>query len=160
MGAKQIMRTKIIAVATISILSLSLLAGCQSTTAKRDTGVAAGAVLGGLLGSQIGKGSGRTAATIIGALAGAYIGGSIGSSMDQQDYQQANQSLERYPDNQSNSWVNPNSGNEYSVTPTNTYSTNSGSCREYTTEAVIDGRRETIYGTACRQPDGTWQAAN
>jgi surface antigen len=159
MERKQIMRTKIIAVVTASLFSLLLMTGCQSVS-NRDVGMATGAVLGGVLGAQVGKGHGRTAAIIVGTLAGAYIGGAIGSSMDRQDRYYANQSLENYRDNQSNTWTNPNSGNQYTVTPTSTYQSNNSYCREYTTEAVIDGRRETIYGTACRQPDGTWQAAN
>ncbi len=154
------MRTKIIAVVTASLFSLLFLAGCQGPTAKRDVGMVTGAVLGGALGSQIGKGHGRTAAIIVGTLAGAYIGGAIGDSMDRQDRYMANQSLETYRDNQSNSWTNPNTGNQYTVTPTETYNTNSGPCRDYTTKAVIGGRTETIYGRACRQSDGSWQAAN
>ncbi len=153
------MRTKIIAAVTASLFSLLLMTGCTGVT-KQDVGMATGGILGGAIGSQIGKGHGRTAAIIVGTLAGAYIGGAIGSSMDRQDRYYANQSLETYQDNQSNSWTNPNTGNQYTVTPTNTYNTSSGPCREYTTEAVIDGRRETIYGTACRRSDGTWQASN
>jgi len=30
-------------------------------------------------------------------------------------------------------------------------------CREYTLEALIGGQPETIYGTACRQADGSWK---
>jgi len=30
-------------------------------------------------------------------------------------------------------------------------------CHEYTGHAVIEGQRQTIYGHACRQPDGTWR---
>ena len=30
-------------------------------------------------------------------------------------------------------------------------------CREYTQVFEIGGEREEGYGTACRQPDGTWQ---
>ena len=30
-------------------------------------------------------------------------------------------------------------------------------CREYRTVATIDGRSERLYGTACRQPDGSWR---
>ncbi len=154
------MYTKTLSLIIIAIFSLSLLAGCQSSSPKRDTGVVTGAVVGGLLGSQIGHGRGRTAATILGALAGAYIGGSIGASMDEQDRYRANQALETYPDNRTSSWQNPNTGNSYTVTPTSTYETASGPCREYTTEAIIGGKPETIYGKACRQSDGSWQAVN
>lgn len=29
-------------------------------------------------------------------------------------------------------------------------------CQEYTKKVTIGGETQTIYGTACRQPDGTW----
>ena len=29
-------------------------------------------------------------------------------------------------------------------------------CREATTTVVIGGRQQRVYGTACRQPDGSW----
>ena len=30
-------------------------------------------------------------------------------------------------------------------------------CREYQQTVTIDGKQERSYGTACRQPDGTWK---
>jgi surface antigen len=54
-------------------------------------------------------------------------------------------------------WQNPNTNAQYEVTPVRTVQTPRGSCREYTTKAVISGKKETVYGYACRQPDGTWQ---
>lgn len=30
-------------------------------------------------------------------------------------------------------------------------------CREYTSEADVNGRIQQVYGTACMQPDGTWR---
>jgi surface antigen len=30
-------------------------------------------------------------------------------------------------------------------------------CRHHRTTATIEGRQQEIYGTACRQPDGSWQ---
>ena len=30
-------------------------------------------------------------------------------------------------------------------------------CREYTATAVVGGKTQNTYGTACRQPDGAWQ---
>lgn len=141
------------------LILLFLLTGCESLS-KRDTGTVLGGIAGGILGNQVGGGSGRTAAIIVGTLAGAYIGGSIGQQMDDNDHYRSQQALESNPVNRTSSWRNPDSGNSYQVTPTRTYETASGPCREYTTEAVIDGRTETVYGTACRQSDGTWQAAN
>jgi surface antigen len=134
------------------------LGGCQTTNEQQ--GQVIGAIAGGLLGNQVGGGSGRTAATIAGTILGGFIGGNIGRQMDDGDRYQAARALESTPTYESASWQNPDSGNRYSVTPTRTYYADSSPCREYTTEAWIDGRKETIYGTACRQSDGSWQASN
>ncbi len=149
---------KVTAITTAFIFSLTL-AGCQTT--KENTGQVMGGLLGGVLGAQVGGGKGRTAAIIAGTLLGAYIGGNVGRSMDEQDRRQAHNTLEHNKAYQPSSWKNPDSGNEYSVTPTRTYQTASGkNCRDYETVAVIDGKKETLHGTACRQPDGSWKAVN
>jgi len=135
-------------------------AGCTAPPTKEQTGTVIGGALGGVLGSQVGSGRGKTAATIVGAIAGGLIGGSIGRYMDQQDQQRVAYALEANRTNQPTSWHNPDTGYDYTVTPTNTYQSAEGPCREYSTDAVIDGRRETVYGTACRQSDGSWQARN
>ncbi len=145
------MNRKIIAVIAASSL---LLAACN----KQDIGGLSGAALGGLAGAQIGKGKGSMAMAAVGALGGYLVGGAIGKSMDDTDRLKANQALETAPTGDRVAWRNPDTGGSYAVTPTNTYETASGPCREYTTEATIDGRQETVYGTACRQPDGTWQS--
>lgn len=33
-------------------------------------------------------------------------------------------------------------------------------CREYQSTAVINGKKQPTYGTACRQPDGSWRIIN
>lgn len=33
-------------------------------------------------------------------------------------------------------------------------------CREYQRTAIIGGREQQIYGTACQMPDGSWQIVN
>jgi surface antigen len=149
---------KILTSLFVALFSLSLL-GCQSAPSKENTGQVVGGVLGGVLGAQVGKGRGRTAAIIAGTLAGAYFGGKVGKSMDDADRQNAYNALERNQTNQASSWRNPDSGNAYTVTPTKTYSSASGPCRDYTTEVIIDGRRETATGTACRE-NGTWRVIN
>ena len=151
------MRTRIMLLSLIAAVAL-LLGGCQTT--KETQGQVIGAIAGGVLGSQIGGGSGRTAATIAGTLLGGFVGGNIGRQMDDGDRYRAGEALERTPTYQSTSWENPDTGNRYSVTPTRTYYDSDRPCREYTTEAWIGGREETVYGTACRQPDGSWQAVN
>ncbi len=116
-----------------------------------------GGIVGGVVGSQVGGGRGRTAATIVGTIAGAAIGGSIGRSMDETDRLKAAHTLETVRTGVSSEWKNPDTGNEYRVTPTRTYETTEGPCREYTMDARVGGKPETVYGTACRQPDGSWR---
>jgi surface antigen len=33
-------------------------------------------------------------------------------------------------------------------------------CREYQQEITVGGKEQQSYGTACRQPDGTWKILN
>jgi surface antigen len=136
------------------------LSGCAQNPTQEDTGRVVGGILGGVIGSRFGEGSGKTAAVIGGALLGAYLGGEIGRSMDANDRRRANDALEYNRDNQPATWTNPNSGVSYDVTPQRTYYQNDAPCREYATKAIIGGKEEVVYGTACRQPDGSWQAAN
>jgi surface antigen len=135
--------------------------GCASNQYQgqnEQAGMVIGGVLGGLLGNQVkGHGAGRTAAVITGTLAGAYIGGSIGRSMDAVDRMRTGATLEGVRTGVPSSWRNPDTGNVYTVTPTKTYETQGGPCREYSIDAMIGGRKEQVYGTACRQADGSWQ---
>jgi len=131
------------------------LVGCT----KQQMGQAAGGALGGYLGSTVGgNDTTRLITTAAGALAGSFIGGAIGSSMDDVDRMKANQALESAPTGTATSWQNPDSGRSYTVTPTRTFQTADGPCREYTSQAVVDGRNEEVVSTACRQADGSWVA--
>ena len=47
------------------------------------------------------------------------------------------------PQQQASALASPASGQEY--------------CREYTSQAVIDGKPQDMVGTACQQPDGRWK---
>ena len=128
---------------------------------REALGSVLGGTLGGLAGSRIGRGDGRTAATIAGALLGIMVGKSIGRSMDQVDHYCTGQTLEYAQDRQSIQWQNPDTRANYSVTPINTYEARDGRyCREYVTQSYIGGRQQETYGTACRQPDGSWQIVN
>jgi len=140
--------------------ALLLASACTTTPTQEDQGVIIGAIAGGLLGNQIGHGGGRAVATMVGAMAGAMIGGSIGRHMDEQDQIKTSLALENVRTGVPATWVNPDTGYEYAVTPTRTYDSGTGPCREYTMDATIGGKTEQVYGTACRQPDGSWQAQN
>lgn len=128
-----------------------------SPTTGNIVGSAGGAAVGGLLGSQIGKSGGNTAATIIGVLGGALAGGYIGRSMDPVDQGCVTQSLAHAPVNQPVGWQNPNTGSSYWVTPTQDLRGPRGEpCREYVTDAVINGQRQETRHLACERADGTW----
>lgn len=148
--------------ALVIVVPAFLLAACETAPdrQKEQAGSVVGAVVGGVIGSQFGQGSGRTAATIVGAVAGGAIGNAIGRNMDETDRLKAAQALEVSRTGEPVSWRNPDTGHEYTVVPTRTYKTAQGPCREYTMDTVIGGRAEKVYGTACRQADGSWQARN
>lgn len=149
------MKRNIMTAAVIS--SILAFSGCTTEPTKQDAGMVIGGILGGVLGSQVGHGDGTTAAIIIGTLLGGAIGGSVGKSMDDTDRLKTAHALETVRTGVPSQWQNPDSGNTYAVVPTKTFETNSGPCREYTIDAMVGGKRETIYGTACRQADGSWK---
>ena len=141
------------------LLGLSLLLGACAQPRNQTGGALVGGALGGLVGSTIGKGDGRVAAAVVGALAGAFLGSNVGRSMDELDQLRASRALEAQPTGSTASWTNPDSGAQYAVTPTRTYYDGGRlPCREFTTEAWIDGKREVIKGNACRESDGTWRS--
>ena len=142
----------------IAMASAVSIAGCATYQGQQEqAGMIIGGVLGGVLGSQVGGGHGRTAAIIAGTLAGAAIGGAVGRSMDEVDRMRTAQTLETVRTGVPARWRNPDTGNDYTVVPTRTYETSAGPCREYTIDAVIGGQKEKVYGTACRQADGSWR---
>jgi hypothetical protein len=54
-------------------------------------------------------------------------------------------------------WKNPD-GSSGSVTPFPAFQTADGQvCREFQETVTIAGRLQQAYGTACRQPDGSWK---
>lgn len=139
-----------------SLLTASLLAGCSLT--QEQTGAVVGGAVGAAAGSAVGEGSGRTAAIVLGALLGSAVGANVGRHMDEQDRIRTSQALEYNPTGQSSSWANPDRKSAYTVTPTRTYESAEGPCREFTMDARIgDEGSEQVYGTACRQADGSWR---
>jgi len=55
-------------------------------------------------------------------------------------------------------WQNPDTNIPFQMTVTHTGTNNSGSyCCQYQTVGIVGGRKETMVGTACRQPNGTWK---
>ncbi|KTD42074.1 RT0821/Lpp0805 family surface protein [Legionella parisiensis] len=145
----------------IAVASLSLLlVGCASMN-HEDVGTISGGVIGGLIGSQFGGGpAAKLAATAGGAIVGAYLGGQIGKTMDKVDRMEMQRALETAPTGKAVNWSNPDTGYRYTVQPTRTYYRERLPCREYLTSAIIDGKKQTLRGSACRQPDGTWHVVS
>lgn len=150
---------KILTILIIAIMGTNLSSCAQMT--KQDVGTVSGGVIGGLLGSQFGGGTGKLVAIGVGTLAGAYLGGSIGKSMDDVDRMRVCRALEGNAIGQPAYWTNERTGANYTVIPTRNVTVEGNPyCREYRTTAVIAGKKQQIFGTACRQPDGTWQIEN
>lgn len=139
-----------------------LFAGCASMGPKEGAGSVIGGVGGAVIGSQFGGGTGRVVGTAIGAVAGVLIGQELGRSLDRADRLEmertAQRSLESGRTNETSTWRNPDSGHTGTFTPKRTYETQRGQyCREYTQTVNIGGEEHQAYGTACRQPDGSWK---
>lgn len=129
---------------------------------KQDVGTVLGGVGGAVAGAQFGKGSGRVALGALGALLGAGIGSSVGASLDRADINYFNQTSQRaFETGQSGQglpWNNPQSGNSGMVIPQSPYKNDAGQyCREFQNKITVGGQTQSGYGTACRQPDGSWQ---
>ncbi|MGB8274273.1 MAG: RT0821/Lpp0805 family surface protein [Alphaproteobacteria bacterium] len=152
---------KILKIAPVVIMAVAL-AACTPGREKEQIGAVTGAGLGALAGSQIGSGSGRLAAVAIGTLLGAWGGSEVGRQLDERDRLLASQAYEQAnaaPVGQTITWNNPQSGHSGTVTPTRdgTNTQTGAYCREYQQTVTVGGKSQEAYGTACRQPDGTWK---
>jgi len=66
--------------------------------------------------------------------------------------------LEQNQANQGSEWVNPDADHSGVVAPIRTFNNDQGQpCREFIKKIYIGGKEEQGYGTACRQPDGSWK---
>ena len=146
------------------IVAATLITACAdvSQNPKTALGAAGGAAAGGLI---AGAASGSPAAIAGGVLLGGLVGGAVGNALDQRDRQlagqAARQALETAPTGVAVPWTNPDTGHAGAVTPVRTYQVADGRyCREYQQVVTVGGQPQQSYGTACRQPDGSWQMAN
>ncbi len=128
---------------------------------KQDMGTVLGAGAGGLLGNQIGGGRGRAVATVGGLLLGGFLGNRIGESLDDVDRMKAEQTtqraLETAQPGQALPWQGQQAGVSGVVIPQAPYQTPQGYCREFQQKITVGGKTQSGYGTACRQPDGSWK---
>ena len=152
------MYKKITAAVLSGALALGLV-GCDGMS-NQDVGTIAGGLAGAAVGSQFGGGSGQILATVGGALAGAYLGNRVGQSMDKTDRATMSKALNNSKDDEVQKWSNPSNNTSYTVEPTRSYAAGANKvCREFTQTATIQGKEQTMYGTACRPancPDCDW----
>jgi len=140
--------------AVVMVLALMApLASCTGQYTKGQSGAVMGAAGGAVVGQAIGR---DTEATLIGAAVGTMLGYIVGNEMDKYDREQLNNVYETGPSGRQTSWRNPDSGNSYTVIPQPAVQSSSGTCRKAEIQAIIDGRRETTYSTACRDASGRW----
>lgn len=149
---------------TILLAAALMLGACAEGGQKENIGTVLGGVGGAVAGAQFGRGTGRLAATAAGTLIGAFVGREVGRSLDRADIaaaQQAQARAQTAPIGQQITWSNPESGHSGTVTPRREGTDASGNyCREFQQTVTIGGKTEQAYGTACRQPDGTWKVVN
>ena len=150
----------------VIVLAVAGLAACAADPVtgsgpKENTGTLLGAVGGAVIGSQIGGSAGtRVASAVAGAAIGGLIGNRIGASLDAEDqaraYAAQMQALESGQSGAAVPWRNPDTGRYGTVVPGPAYQQGADTCRQFTHTIYVDGRPQTARGTACRNPDGTW----
>ena len=103
-------------------------------------------------------GEGDPAAIIGGTLAGILVGATLGQGIDLQDSYCMGETLHNAPDGSTIIWNNPRTEASYEVTPKASYEREDGRyCREFISNATVAGKEQQVYGTACWQPDGSWE---
>ena len=146
----------------VAILMLVIVTATGCATIEDNPKTSIGAFGGGAFGGLIAAAAGGGGAAIAGAvIGGALLGGLAGNMLDQRDKRMAaeaqQRALESAPTGKPVAWTNPDTGHSGAVTPVRTYQSGGAYCREFQNEVTIDGKKENAYGTACRQPDGSWK---
>lgn len=148
--------------ASTLLLSVLMLSGCQQNYGeKQSLGTLLGAAGGALAGSQVGKGRGKLVAVALGTAIGGLMGNEVGQSLDRADrlaMQNAEKQALTTNFGDPISWRNSKTGSSGTVQTTREGRSASGRyCREYLHTISIAGKIQDAYGTACRQPDGSWE---
>lgn len=146
---------KLMICSVISVMTLGIV-GCQPGQNVPGS-TAAGAVAGGLVGGLLFHGSGQWAGIIGGALLGGIVGNQIGQAMDRRDRMNMQSAIIKTPIGQEATWTNSKTHTTYVVRPVKHYRSHHRYCREFQTRIRVAGKWRQGYGTACRQPDGTWK---
>ena len=124
------------------------------------TGIVAGAIIGYQVG---GDDTARTIGAGVGMLVGGFMGSQLGRMYDKLNAEEQrvhestiSSTIETSKIGEGNQWYNKETGRSGRVIITK----EEGYCREYQQTIVIGGKEQQGYGTACRQPDGSWKIQN
>lgn len=98
--------------------------------------------------------------TLVGTLADTAVGSVAARALVESDRRRAARALDSVPDGQPSTWRNAETGVGFVVMPTRTFEQRGMQCRDYTVEATVGGRPDTMSGRACRQADGNWHVSS
>lgn len=146
---------------TLIVLILAVaLAGCAGMS-REEQGAVGGAALGIIVGVLAGNALDCQGCAAIGGAVGGIAGGAGGAAwgreLDRLDRQNLSRTFESTPDHQAAHWRNPNNGAKHRAVVTKTYSEGGRPCREFHDDVVIGGKRQQIYGKACRTGPNSWE---
>ena len=146
-----------VALTSMALMASLSLGACAN---NEEAGTAVGAITGAIVGNQFGKGSGKVAATFAGAVIGGIVGNAIGKDLDDRDRELAREAeydaWEGSAPGKVVRWRNPDSGRRGEIVAEGYYTRGGSRCRNFVHTVWIDGRRQQMRGTACRNRDGTW----
>lgn len=134
---------------------MAVLVAVAVMLAACETQEKTGALTGGAAGAIVGQELGGTTGTLLGAVGGALLGREIGQRLDERDKRQIATALESNETGETDVWTNPDTGEQYTVTPTDTFEEDGQPCRRF--EMDVEGVEEDVSGVACRTAAGDWQ---
>lgn len=146
------MRFRLIVITLLCALVALIAVGCAT---KQQAGAAIGAGTGAAVGSYV---TGSEWGAIAGGALGAFAGSRIGAELDRRDRERFIYAMREVPPGQEYEWRNPDTGAYWEVTPRATYQAPQGyPCREFVMRGHYHDEDDQMVGTACQQPDGTWE---
>lgn len=123
---------------------------------RQAIGAAVGPTAGSVFASQAGQG---TTAILIGAIIDVVIGSQAGRTPtpDAIDRACLAHALELSRDKQRVTWVNPDTGVGYLLSPTRGFQQHGRICRDFSLRMTVGQQQQSGLGTACQDGSGAWQ---
>lgn len=156
---------KTISISLCAVFLLASVFSCAPGNRGGETvGTLTGILAGAILGHQVGgDSSARALGAGVGMVVGGLVGNQLGSMWDKLNAEEqrvhssiVRESIETSRVGEGHQWYNPDTGHSGRVIITK----EEEYCREYQQTVIIGGKEEQAYGTACRQPDGSWKIKN